>query len=78
MFGIADLVVVLWALPVTLFIITPLVIMVVWLLARLANSIINVQALRDKMGEMFLGRNQPLKLSKLTSKPKKESIQTAG
>ena len=69
MFGIDDLIVVLWALPVTLCIITPLVILVVWLLARLAGSIINVLALRDKFDKAFLGKTQPLNLSKLTSKP---------
>ena len=47
MFGLNDLVVGLWAVPVTLCIITPLVILVVWLLARLAKSIISGQAIRD-------------------------------
>ena len=48
MFGITDLVVGLWAVPVTLCIITPLFILVVWLLARLAKSIINGIAVKDK------------------------------
>ena len=47
MFGITDLVVGLWAVPVTLCIITPLLILVVWLLARFAKLIINGQAVRD-------------------------------
>ena len=47
MFGLNDLIVGLWAVPVTLCIITPLVILVVWLLARLARSIISGHAIRD-------------------------------
>ena len=47
MFGITDLVVGLWAVPVTLCIITPLLILVVWLLARFAKLIISRQAVRD-------------------------------
>ena len=67
MFGITDLVVGLWALPVTLCIITPLLILVVWLLARFAKSIITPIIARDSDGN--LREILPPKLNKATSKP---------